>query len=64
MCIRDRDQTRRENINDNVAACTQSLIEQTKNRQNNAATVFSDIYFRFEISVVALILMVLMMRCV
>ena len=61
LVCNDQYQTLRENINDNVAACTQSLIEQTKNRQNNAATVFSDIYFRFEISVVALILMVLMM---
>lgn len=61
LVCNDQYQTLRENINDNVAACTQSLIEQTKNRQNNAATVFSDIYLRFEISVVALILMVLMM---
>ena len=37
----DQYQTLRENINDNVAACTQSLIDQTRNRQNNAATVVS-----------------------
>lgn len=29
----DQYQTLRENINDNVAACTQSLIDQTRNRQ-------------------------------
>lgn len=61
LVCNDQYQTLRENINDNVAACTQSLIDQTKNRQNNAATVFSNIYLKFEISVVALILMVLMM---
>lgn len=52
LVCNDQYQTLRENINDNVAACTQSLIDQTRNRQNNAATVFSNIYLKFEISVV------------
>ncbi len=44
LVCNDQYQTQRENINDNVAVCTQSLFDQTKTRQNNAATVFGDIY--------------------
>lgn len=61
LVCNDQYQTLRENINDNITACTQSLIDQTKNQQNNASTVFTDIYLKFEISVIVLILMVLMM---
>lgn len=61
LVFSDQYQTLRENINDNVAACTQDLSNQTKNRQNNAATVFADIYLKFEVCVVVLILLVLMM---
>lgn len=60
LVCNDQYQLLRQNINDNIEACTESLISQTKNKQNNAATVFSDIYLKFEISVVVLILMVLL----
>ena len=51
----------RNEVNENVAACTASLIMQTQNRQNNAASVFSDLYLKFELCVAVLILLVLMM---
>ena len=61
LVCNDQYQNLRQNVNENVAACTDSLIDQTRNKQNNASTVFSDLYLKFELSVAVLILLVLMM---
>ena len=41
----------RAQIDDKVTQCTEELIDETKNRQGHASTVFSDVYRKLEISV-------------
>ena len=57
-------QNMRNEMTDNIAACTDSLIDQTRSRQQRAADIFSDIYLKFEFSVAALILLVLGMSLI
>ena len=44
----------RAEITGKVSQCTDQLIQETKNNQGHASTVFSDVYRKLEISVAAL----------
>lgn len=47
----------RADITSRVSQCADDLVQETKNKQGHASTVFSDVYRKLEISVAALVLM-------
>ena len=46
-------------ITEDVTKCMNSLIENTKNRQGRADTIFSDMYLKLEIGIVLLVILLL-----
>ena len=52
-------QEARTEIEDSVTSCMDSLIEQTKNRQGRATSIFSDMYRKLEISIVLQVILTL-----
>lgn len=52
-------QEARTEIGEDVTSCMNSLIEQTKNRQGRATTIFSDMYRKLEISIVVQVILTL-----
>lgn len=51
----------RDRITDSVSQCMSELISQTKNRQDRAASIFSDMYLKLEIGIVVLAALMLFM---
>ena len=52
-------QEARTEIEESVTSCMDSLIEQTKNRQGRATSIFSDMYRKLEISIVLQVILTL-----
>lgn len=52
-------QNARTQIMADVSACMSSLIDNTKNRQGRASTIFSDMYLKLEIAIVVLVVLIL-----
>ena len=52
-------QNARTEITSDVSACMNSLIENTRNRQGRASTIFSDMYLKLEIAIVVLVVLIL-----
>lgn len=46
-------------ITENVASCMDKLIEQTKNRQGRATSIFSDMYLKLELSIAIQVILTL-----
>ena len=49
----------RNEISDKVSACMNSLIEETRNQQGHATTVFSDMYLKLELGIGILVILML-----
>lgn len=47
----------RTEITDNVSACMNSLIEETRNQQGRATTIFSDMYLKLEVGIALLVVL-------
>lgn len=52
-------QSARTEITNDVTECMNDLIQQTKNRQGRATTIFSDMYLKLEVGLVALVVLML-----
>ena len=52
-------QSARTEITNDVSECMNDLIQQTKNRQGRATTIFSDMYLKLEVGLVALVALML-----
>lgn len=52
-------QEARTEIEESVTSCMDSLIEQTKNRQGRATSIFSDMYRKLEVSIVLQVILTL-----
>lgn len=52
-------QEARTEISDNVTKCMNSLIQQTRNKQGRAITIFLDMYLKLEIGIVILVVLML-----
>ena len=52
-------QDARTAITSDVSDCMSSLIENTRNRQGRASTIFSDMYLKLEIAIVVLVVLIL-----
>ena len=59
MVCDTRYQNARTEITSNVSECMSSLIENTRNRQGRASTIFSDMYLKLEIAIVVLVALIL-----
>lgn len=54
-------QEARTEIEESVTSCMDSLIEQTKNRQGRATSIFSDMYRKLEVSIVLQVILTLVL---
>lgn len=59
MVSDDAYQSARVEISHDVTDCMNSLIEQTRNHQGRASTIFSDLYLKQEISITILVVLML-----
>lgn len=51
----------RAQISHQVQECTDTMLDQTYNRQNHAATIFADMYHKLEASIAILVILMLML---
>lgn len=59
MVCDDDYQDARVEITENVSKCVNSLITQTENRQNRTTTIFLDMYFKLEIGIIIMIILMI-----
>lgn len=51
----------RAKINSQVQECTNTMLDQTQNRQNRASSVFTDMYHKLEAGIIVLVILMLML---
>ena len=59
MVCDDTYQQTKSQVSENVESCANKLVQQTRNRQGRATTIFSDMYLKLEIGIIVMIALML-----
>ena len=59
MVCDDTYQETKNQISESVKSCANKLVQQTRNRQGRATTIFSDMYLKLEIGIIVMIILMI-----